>query len=273
MMCRTTPMSIRCSERWADFDHLVKVAHEHGIRVIIAPGDVALLRPASLVRREAGPAGDNPKSEWYVWAEPKPDGTPPNNWPVDLRGGSAWQWDGKREQYYMHNFLTSQPDLNLHNEEVQAALLDVVRFWLDRGVDGFRLDTINFFFHDRELRDNPPLAKDLRNDTIAPAVNPYNHQLHVYEQEPAGKPRFPASFPRPARRVSRHHRRWRGRRGAGRASDRRRLHLGRRQDAHVLRLRSSSPTRKLTVARVRKVMTDFITRGARGMGLLGVLQP
>jgi alpha-glucosidase len=86
------------------------------------------------------------------------------------------------EQYYLHNFLTSQPDLNFHNPEVQTALLDVVRFWLDRGVDGFRLDTINFYFHDKELRDNPPLAKELRNDSIAPAVNPYNHQLHVYDK-------------------------------------------------------------------------------------------
>jgi alpha-glucosidase len=77
---------------------------------------------------------------------------------------------------------TSQPDLNLHNPEVQEALLDVVRFWLDRGVDGFRLDTINFYFHDKELRDNPALAKELRNATIAPEVNPYNHQDHLYDK-------------------------------------------------------------------------------------------
>ena len=91
---------------------------------------------------------DNPRADWYVWADAKPDGTPPNNW-LSIFGGSAWQWDARREQYYLHNFLTSQPDLNLHNPEVQDALLDVARFWLDRGVNGFRLDTINFYFHDK----------------------------------------------------------------------------------------------------------------------------
>ena len=85
-------------------------------------------------------------------------------------------------QYYLHNFLTSQPDLNFHNMDVQDALLDVVRFWLDRGVDGFRLDTINFYFADKELRDNPPLSKDQRNASIAPAVNPYNHQDHLFSK-------------------------------------------------------------------------------------------
>jgi alpha-glucosidase len=163
-----------------EFDHLVRVAHDHGIRIII---DLVLSHSSDLHPWfvESRMDRDNPKADWYVWAEPKPDGTPPNNW-LSIFGGSAWQWDGKREQYYLHNFLTSQPDLNFHNEEVRTALLDVVRFWLDRGVDGFRLDTINFFFHDKELRDNPPLAKELRNDTIAPAVNPYNHQLHVYDK-------------------------------------------------------------------------------------------
>ncbi|MDF1610140.1 alpha glucosidase [Hoeflea sp. YIM 152468] len=164
----------------ADFDYLIKVAHEHGIRVII---DLVLSHTSDQHPWFIESRMDrvNPKADWYAWADPKPDGTPPNNW-LSIFGGSAWQWDGKREQYYLHNFLTSQPDLNFHNLEVQAALLDVARFWLDRGVDGFRLDTINFFFHDKDLRDNPPLAKDLRNDTIAPAVNPYNHQLHVYDK-------------------------------------------------------------------------------------------
>jgi alpha-glucosidase len=163
-----------------DFDYLVKVAHEHGIRVMI---DLVMSHSSDQHPWfvESRSSRDNPKADWYVWAEPKPDGTPPNNW-LSIFGGSAWQWDGKREQYFMHNFLTSQPDLNLHNMEVQQALLDVVRFWLDRGVDGFRLDTINFYFHDKQLRDNPPLAKELRNDSIAPAVNPYNHQLHLYDK-------------------------------------------------------------------------------------------
>jgi alpha-glucosidase len=116
-----------------------------------------------------------------VWADPKPDGTPPNNW-LSIFGGSAWQWDGRREQYYLHNFLTSQPDLNFHNKDVQDALLDVATFWLKRGVDGFRLDTINFYFHDAELRSNPALPVELRNASIAPSVNPYNHQEHLYDK-------------------------------------------------------------------------------------------
>ena len=97
-------------------------------------------------------------------------------------GGPAWQWDARREQYYMHNFLASQPDLNFHTAEVQNALLDVGRFWLEKGVDGFRLDTINFYVHDAELRSNPALPVDQRNATIAPSVNPYNHQEHLYRE-------------------------------------------------------------------------------------------
>ncbi|MEM7319635.1 MAG: alpha-amylase family glycosyl hydrolase, partial [Pseudomonadota bacterium] len=117
----------------------------------------------------------------YVWADPNPDGTPPNNW-LSIFGGSGWQWDGRRLQYYLHNFLSSQPDLNFYSTEVQDALLDVARFWLDRGVDGVRLDTINFYFHDRQLRSNPPLPLADRNASIAPMVNPYNHQDHLYSK-------------------------------------------------------------------------------------------
>ncbi len=85
-------------------------------------------------------------------------------------------------QYYLHNFLTSQPDLNFHSPDVQEALLDVARFWLERGVDGFRLDTINFYFADKLLRDNPALPPEKRNDSIAPAVNPYNWQEHIHSK-------------------------------------------------------------------------------------------
>jgi alpha-glucosidase len=116
-----------------------------------------------------------------VWADPKPDGTPPNNW-LSIFGGSAWEWDTSRRQYYLHNFLASQPDLNFHNEKVRAALLDITRFWLDLGVDGFRLDTINFYFHSRTLKDNPPLPDSERNASIAPEVNPYNFQDHLYDK-------------------------------------------------------------------------------------------
>ncbi|RID93416.1 DUF3459 domain-containing protein [Gemmobacter lutimaris] len=164
----------------ADFDALVTRAHELGLRVMI---DLVLSHSSDQHPwfRESRQSRDNPKADWYVWADAKPDGTPPNNW-LSIFGGSAWSWDARREQYYLHNFLTSQPDLNFHNPDVQEAQLDVTRFWLARGVDGFRLDTINFYFADKYLRDNPALPKELRNDSIAPAVNPYNHQMHLFDK-------------------------------------------------------------------------------------------
>ncbi len=130
---------------------------------------------------ESRKSSDNVKSNWYVWADAKPDGTPPNNW-LSIFGGPAWHWDPRRCQYYLHNFLASQPDLNFHEPEVQESLLDVARFWLERGVGGFRLDTINFYFADKALHDNPALAPELRNSQIAPEVNPYNHQDHIYSK-------------------------------------------------------------------------------------------
>jgi alpha-glucosidase len=164
----------------ADFDAVIDTAHRLGIRVMI---DLVLSHTSDqhpwFVESRA--SRDNEKADWFVWADPKPDGTPPNNW-LSIFGGSAWQWDARREQYYLHNFLVSQPDLNFHNPDVQEALLDVARFWLNRGVDGFRLDTINFYMHDAELRDNPPLAPERRNANIAPSVNPYNHQEHLYDK-------------------------------------------------------------------------------------------
>jgi alpha-glucosidase len=164
----------------SDFDAVVARAHDLGLRVMI---DLVLSHTSDAHPwfRESRADRTNPRANWYVWAEPKGDGTPPNNW-LSVFGGSAWAWDARREQYYLHNFLTSQPDLNLHEPAVQDALLDVARFWLARGVDGFRLDTINFYFADRYLRDNPPLPPDLRNDSIAPKVNPYNHQIHLFSK-------------------------------------------------------------------------------------------
>ncbi len=164
----------------ADFDELVATAHKLGVKVII---DQVLSHTADTHEWfvESRASRVNEKSDWYVWSDPKPDGTPPNNW-LSIFGGSAWQWDSRREQYYLHNFLASQPDLNFHNPDVQDALLDVCRFWLDRGVDGFRLDTINFYFADKKLRDNPALTLEERNGSIAPSVNPYNHQRHLYSK-------------------------------------------------------------------------------------------
>jgi alpha-glucosidase len=164
----------------ADFDAVIAAANTLNLKVMI---DLVLSHTSDAHPWFARSRGDrtNDKADWYVWADPKPDGTPPNNW-LSVFGGSAWAWDARREQYYLHNFLTSQPDLNLHCPAVQEALLDVVRFWLKRGVHGFRLDTINFYFADKYLRDNPSLPKALRNDSIAPGVNPYNHQLHLFSK-------------------------------------------------------------------------------------------
>jgi alpha-glucosidase len=129
--------------------------------------------------RESRQSRSNPRADWYVWADARDDGSPPNNW-LSLFGGSAWQWEPRRGQYYLHNFLTAQPDLNFHNPEVRAAILDSVRFWLDKGVDGFRLDAINFCFHDRELRDNPPKPKEKRTGRGFSPDNPYAFQYHYY---------------------------------------------------------------------------------------------
>ena len=164
----------------ADFDQIIATAHALGLKVMI---DLVLSHTSDQHPwfKESRSSRDNPRADWYVWADPKPDGTVPNNW-LSMFGGTSWHWDSRRQQYYLHNFLISQPDLNFHNPEVQDALLDIARFWLERGVDGFRLDTINFYMHDRQLRDNPPLAPELRNAKTAPAVNPYNHQRHIYDK-------------------------------------------------------------------------------------------
>jgi len=164
----------------SDFDALIERAHQLGLRVMI---DLVLSHTSDQHRwfRESRSSRDNPKANWYVWADAKPDGSPPNNW-LSIFGGSAWEWDGERMQYYLHNFLIEQPDLNFHDAEVQEELLDVARFWLERGVDGFRFDTVNFFVHDAELRDNPALAVENRDFSTAPEVNPYNWQEHLYDK-------------------------------------------------------------------------------------------
>jgi alpha-glucosidase len=130
---------------------------------------------------ESRSSRDNAKADWFVWADSKPDGSPPNNW-LSIFGGSAWQWDTRRCQYYMHNYLVSQPDLNFHNEEVQQQILNVAKFWMDRGVHGIRLDTANFYFHDKELRDNPPWGDSLRTDGTVALNNPYSRQRHIYDK-------------------------------------------------------------------------------------------
>lgn len=163
-----------------DFKLLLKTAHDLNLRVVI---DQVLSHTADAHPWFVESRSDktNPKADWYVWADAKDDGTPPNNW-LSIFGGSAWQWDTGREQYYMHNFLTSQPDLNFHNPDMQAALFDAMKFWLDLGVDGFRLDTANFYVHDKQLRNNPPKGRPTADDGSAPSSNPYAWQYHVHDK-------------------------------------------------------------------------------------------
>ncbi|TFF25318.1 DUF3459 domain-containing protein [Jiella endophytica] len=164
----------------ADFDAVVAEAHRLGLKVII---DQVLSHTSDQHPwfAQSRSARENDRADWYVWAEPRPDGTPPNNW-LSVFGGTSWEWDSRRRQYYLHNFLASQPDLNFHNPAVRQALLADVRFWLERGVDGFRLDTANFYFHDAALRDNPPLGDDLQSEVMASRNQPYNFQDHVFDK-------------------------------------------------------------------------------------------
>ncbi|PRC95185.1 alpha-amylase family glycosyl hydrolase [Solimicrobium silvestre] len=161
----------------ADFDLLIARAHQFGLKIMI---DQVLSHSSDQHPWfiESRQSRDNPKSDWYVWTDPQPDGTPPNNW-LSIFGGSAWQWDSRRRQYYFHNFLTSQPDLNFHQPQVQQAHLDNMQFWLERGVDGFRIDACIFHFHDEQLRNNPP-AK-IQNTVSVAASNPYGLQAHIYD--------------------------------------------------------------------------------------------
>jgi alpha-glucosidase len=164
-----------------DFDAVVARAHEFGLKVVI---DQVYSHTSNqhVWFEESRQSRDNPKADWYVWADAKIDGTPPNNWQSAF-GSAAWTWDGRRQQYYLHNFASAQPDLNLHSSEVQEALLDVARFWLDRGVDGFRLDAINFGMHDVKLRDNPPAPPETRNES-----RPYFMQELKYNMDHEGVP-------------------------------------------------------------------------------------
>ena len=162
----------------ADFDRLLARAHALGLKVMIDQ----VLSHTSIEHdwfRESRENASNPKADWYVWADARDDGTPPNNW-MSIFGGVAWKWEPRRGQYFLHNFLASQPDLNFHNPAVRAATLDNMRFWLDKGVDAFRLDAINFCFHDAQLRNNPPKPKAQRVGRGFSPDNPYAFQYHYY---------------------------------------------------------------------------------------------
>lgn len=156
----------------ADFDRLVAEAHRRQIKVILdyVPNHTSDRHPWFL---ESRTSRHNPRRDWYIWRDPAPDGGPPNNW-RSVFGGSAWEWDAAPRQYYYHAYLKEQPDLNWRHPEVQAAILDVLRFWLDRGVDGFRVDALRQLIKDDQWRDNPP------NPAYQPGQSPYQAVLPVY---------------------------------------------------------------------------------------------
>ncbi len=160
------------------FDRLVEEAHRRGIRVILdyVPNHTSEEHAWFL---EARSSRENPRRDWYIWRDPGPDGGPPNNW-GSVFGGSAWEWDEHTGQYYFHQFLKEQPDLNWRNPEVVQAMKDVLKFWLERGVDGFRMDVVGMIFKHPDMPDQPedPNApSDLRPNDI------YARQLHIYDQD------------------------------------------------------------------------------------------
>lgn len=165
-----------------DFDELLVRAHGYGLRVILdfVPNHTSDQHPWFTQSRSSRA---NPSRDWYIWRNAKPDGSPPNNWLSDF-GGSAWTWDERTGQYYLHSFLPEQPDLNWRNPHVRAAMLDVLRFWLGRGVDGFRVDVIGFLLKDDQFRDEPPnpnyvAGKDSPGDALLRLYS--RHQPGVHE--------------------------------------------------------------------------------------------
>ena len=164
-----------------DFDQLVEESHRCGIKIVL---DLVLNHSSDQHKwfQESRKNSTNSKADWYVWADPKPDGSPPNNW-LAVFGGAAWTFEPQRGQYYLHNFLPEQPDLNWYNPEVREALADVVRFWMKRGADGFRLDTANYYAYDRQLRDNPkrPENSELMED--GQEANPLSQYITKYSKD------------------------------------------------------------------------------------------
>lgn len=136
-----------------DFDALLTEVHARGMKLVLdlVPNHTSSQHPWFL---ESKSSRDNPKRDWYIWKDAGENSNPPNNW-LSVFGGSGWEWDEASGQYYYHAFLKEQPDLNWRNPEVQRAMLDVMRFWLDKGVDGFRVDVMWHMIKDEQLRNNP----------------------------------------------------------------------------------------------------------------------
>lgn len=156
-----------------DFDELVNEAHKRKLKIIMdfIPNHTSFQHQWFL---ESKSSKTNPKRDWYIWKDPKIDGSPPNNW-LSVFGGSAWEFDEKTQQYFLHSFLKEQPDLNWRNPEVKQAMFDVLRFWLKRGVDGFRVDMFEYLFKDKRFLDEPKDAGYVEGVT-----DPYHALDHIY---------------------------------------------------------------------------------------------
>ena len=162
----------------ADFDRLVAEARGRGLKVIVdfVPNHSSDQHPWFVESRSSR---ENPKRDWYVWGDPQSDGGPPNNW-LSVFGGSAWTLDEATGQYYLHSFLKEQPDLNWRNSAVREAMFDAMRFWLDRGVDGFRIDVAHFIMKDPQMRDNP--LNPSPDGTFYKSMGDYDAQIHLYNK-------------------------------------------------------------------------------------------
>ena len=160
-----------------DFDALLEEVHARGMKLILdlVPNHTSDEHPWFLESRSSR---DNPKRDWYIWRDPAPDGGPPNNW-LSFFGGPAWTFDEHTGQYYLHQFVTQQPELNYRHPEVLPAMLDVMRFWLDKGVDGFRLDVIWMLLKDENFYDEP-------SNPEWDGTDPKNRLIPIYTQNVEG---------------------------------------------------------------------------------------
>jgi alpha-glucosidase len=163
-----------------DFEELIQEAHARNLKVIIDQvwSHTASIHPWFI---ESSSSRDNPKADWYVWSDGK-NGKKPNDW-LSIFGGTAWKWHPDRKQYYFHNFLENQPDLNWHNPDVVREIMKVGEFWLEKGVDGFRLDACNYYMHDPSFADNPRRTEGMPDlDGVSP-LNPYAQYIHLHNMD------------------------------------------------------------------------------------------
>ncbi len=161
----------------ADFNALLADVHDRGMKLILdfVPNHTS---DEHIWFKESRSSRDNPKRDWYIWSDPAPDGAPPNNW-ISFFGGPAWTYDEKTGQYYLHQFVKQQPELNYRHPDVLPAILDKMRFWLNKGVDGFRVDVIWLLLKDEKLRDEP-INREWDG------VEPHSSLRHIYTQDVSG---------------------------------------------------------------------------------------